>query len=212
LAEANGPSECLLLPAACHRRFFTVDRQLAIAGMLASRPRFSVHSEEFGFCGIMAAARQAGDGSRRAPANTSKFRKDSTMTRDDIAAVISRVPELNPFGACLSREDRKLPPDQRAAKLRQEQAELLGSAENCTKICEWLAGLEKIKTPVPNSYGLKHVFSGQPGNPYVTNGEFIAAAIHSGLTFKVEDYDPNVLFGISDRSVKAARRSAKSLV
>jgi hypothetical protein len=157
----------------------------------------------------MAIARRAGNGFRRAPANTTEVRKESRMNRNDIAAAIARMPDLNDFGATLSRDDRKLQPDQRAAKLRELQDELLDAERACTKVCEWLEGMGKIKSINRgwNSYGLKHLFSDQANMPYVTNGQFIAAAIHCGFEFEINPIDASVSFNISERSIKEAEKS-----
>lgn len=47
--------------------------------------------------------------------------------------------------------------------------------------------------------------------PYVSNGEPIAAALIAGYSYRRQpDASPNVLFGMTAGSVKAARRAAEA--
>jgi hypothetical protein len=65
---------------------------------------------------------------------------------------------------------------------------------------EWLReNITPIKTPTFSSYTVKHVMQRVTG-VYVTNGEFIAAALVAGYTFKYDQ--PNVLFGMSARDLR----------
>ena len=65
---------------------------------------------------------------------------------------------------------------------------------------EWLReNITPIKTLTVDSYGMKHVMERATGR-YVTNGEFIAAALIVGYTFRYAE--PNVLFGMSARDLK----------
>lgn len=119
------------------------------------------------------------------------------MTRDDIAAVMSRVPMLNDFGVGIGISG--INEDGDIEHLRES---LLNSSSQCTKICEWLRGKQKRKSvnKSMSSYGLKHLVEDAIGE-YVTNGQFIAAAIHSGFTYKLIPDSPNVYFGISEKSI-----------
>jgi hypothetical protein len=56
-----------------------------------------------------------------------------------------------------------------------------------------------------SSYGLKHL--AEPEIGYVTNGAFIAAAVHCGFSFETYPDSPNVCFGISEKSIKAKQRA-----
>jgi hypothetical protein len=121
------------------------------------------------------------------------------MTREDIAKVIEQLPELTSFGIGVFEKIGKdrLTPDQAKAEFRECQDELLDSAEVCSKVCDWLADKPKIKTinQRSNSYGLKHVVEKQIDES-VTNGQFIAAAIHCGFKWRREEESPNSLFNI----------------
>lgn len=121
------------------------------------------------------------------------------MTRNDIAAVIKKVPKLTSFGIGLYQNGRGLNGEQKVAKLKEGQNELLGMARECTAICNWLSGKAKIKTinKRHSSYGLKHMAEKEIG--YITNGAFICAALFCGFKFKVSG--PNAHFNISEKSL-----------
>ena len=128
------------------------------------------------------------------------------MTRAEIEAVIARVPGLNDEGVGLSSAHGKLTHDERAALLTSNREALLNSGADCAKVTAWLATVEKAKT-VNNrrdSYGLKHVMEAETGE-YVSNGVFIAAAIHAGFPYWVEAGSINVPLGIAERSLKGRR-------
>jgi hypothetical protein len=121
------------------------------------------------------------------------------ITREDIQRVMDQVPNLNDFGVgvfCLHQRD----PEMATAELEQGRKELLNSAEAVAKVCEWLRGIEKTKTPTISSYYLKHVAEEEIG--YVTNGVFIVAAILCGFPYRVNSGSPNVAFGVSERSIR----------
>lgn len=127
------------------------------------------------------------------------------MTKDDIRKIMDEHPLLNEFGIG-TYEPQRQTPAQRAAELADGRARLLESEDACTKCCEWLSRIERTKSAKKGrgSYGLKHV--AEPEIGYVTNGAFIAAAIHCGFPYKMMPHSPNVLFAMSKRSVEAARR------
>nr|ALS91550.1 putative vacuolating cytotoxin [uncultured bacterium] len=54
-----------------------------------------------------------------------------------------------------------------------------------------------------NSYGLKHVAEGDIG--YITNGQFIAAAIHSGFEYEQVNTGANMHFNSSEKWFKRER-------
>lgn len=117
------------------------------------------------------------------------------MTREDIQAVIDRLPELGIFG---------LKPDD-----EEGRAELLDRAEDCKKICQCLTQIERTKNPNPDagSHFLKHVVEQEIG--YIENGAFIAAAIHSGFEYRRYKDSPNVYFNMGRKSIKQTRAYKK---
>lgn len=131
------------------------------------------------------------------------------MTRDDIKRIMDKVPNLNDFGIGVYNE-RKKKPDAREKELAEGKTQLLDSVEACNKVCKWLSAVAKIKTINDNrsSYGLKHIAEVDIG--YVTNGVFITAAIYCGYPYRVESGDPNVPFGMSEKSVKAIMQRQKA--
>ncbi len=128
------------------------------------------------------------------------------MTRRDIEAVIVKVPRLTKFGVGVYTYSK---PDGLTwdGYFRAEQAELLESAAVCTRVCEWLADIAPTKTVNRRrgSYGLKHMAERDIGD-YVSNGSFIAAAIHCGFPYRLKPDSPNVWFGMSEKSLKAKDR------
>jgi len=121
------------------------------------------------------------------------------MNRNDISAIITRVPALNEFGIGLFDRGRGLSETEQRAQLHAGQEALRDSDDVCTKVVARLAqNARKRKTISPrwNSYGLKHIVEREI-RCYVTNGAFIAAAIFSGFSYKVKRNDPNVWFNIS---------------
>lgn len=80
------------------------------------------------------------------------------------------------------------------------------SAERIEACRAWLrANIERTRVAPKSgrtSYGLKHVAEAHIG--YISNGEFIAAAVMEGYPFRVIKDSPNVRFGMSKRSIDAA--------
>ncbi|MCH8863535.1 MAG: hypothetical protein IID51_13665 [Proteobacteria bacterium] len=92
------------------------------------------------------------------------------------------------------------------AEIERDRKQPIGffAVEEFMRACEFLSQKEKRTTinKDSNSYGLKHEaerFHKKNGasNPYVSNGMFIAAAIHLG--FKIKKVGPNAYLNISSR-------------
>jgi hypothetical protein len=117
------------------------------------------------------------------------------MTRDDINAVITKIPTLNDSGIGLPKEQM--------GDLPKEQARLLDRVDVCTKVCEWLEPLHFTETVnrKHTSYGLKRLFE-DATKEYVSDGAFIAAAVHSGFCWKQIPNDSSVWLGIAEKSLK----------
>jgi hypothetical protein len=125
------------------------------------------------------------------------------MNRNDIAAILDRCPTLTFAGMGLEDNVRGWTKDQVAEKWKAERAELLNSSDVCTKVCEWLSKIRPIKrlNRWHSSYGLKHFAEREIGE-YVSNGQFIIAAIHCGYKYG-EDGTLNVCFAMSEPSIIA---------
>jgi len=127
-----------------------------------------------------------------------------------LAEVMERHPQLNSFGIGVYGPRSKTP-EQRQAELAAGRTALAGREATVLEIAAWLReNVAPIKTPTVGSYGMKHVVKRAIGK-YVTNGEFIAAALIAGYAVKYTG-GPNAVFGMSARDVKridAARRSAQ---
>jgi hypothetical protein len=120
-----------------------------------------------------------------------------------LAEVMRQHPLLNAFGIGVFGPRSKTP-EQRRTELATFREQLASSEAVVAEIAAWLrVNIAPIKTPTVGSYGMKHLVE-RAISKYVTNGEFIAAALIAGYTFKYTD-GPNVEFGMSARDVKRIR-------
>jgi len=130
------------------------------------------------------------------PANNTQSKAEEA-----IKSVIAKIPDLTDFGIGIFEGSRKLTKEEWDREIEQNRNALLSSTEEFNKVCEWLNQVEQIKSinRKRTSYGLKHIVEVDIG--YVSNGVFIAAAVHCGFAF---DYGsgPNVQFNMSERSIK----------
>lgn len=84
---------------------------------------------------------------------------------------------------------------------RQDLSNRLNEFKIC---CEWLRNQKQRKTinhAIGTSYSLKHVVERWAGE-YVSNGSFIAALIHLGINYEVENGGPNVWVSLSNHCLK----------
>ena len=127
------------------------------------------------------------------------------MSKSDIRKSISKLPNLTDFGVGLYENGKGLSKSEYKKQFKKEQERLLDSVESFDKTCTWLSQINKIKSinTKNTSYGLKHIAEKDIG--YITNGGFIAAAIHCGFDFKVYDNFPNVEFNMSAKSINRLR-------
>lgn len=90
--------------------------------------------------------------------------------------------------------------------LAADRVALAESEATVHEIVAWLRDhdLTPIKTPSVSSYTLKHLVEKDIG--YVSNGEFIAAALMVGYPHSYEG-GRNVLFGVSARDVRRVSES-----
>ena len=132
------------------------------------------------------------------------------MTRAAIEAVMEMVPELNDSGIGVCDKSIKSEEERQATMARWKE-ELLDSVVEFQATCVWLGRLEKSKkiNEDGTSYGLKHIAAHQIG--YITNGVFIAAAIHCGFDYETYPGHPSVCFNMSKKSVRKAWDEAQEL-
>jgi len=123
------------------------------------------------------------------------------MPQADINAVLEKFPDLTAHGAGVY-EAHRLSPDERKAKLKEGQDRLLRDVETFDKVVGWLSAHPEARIKTINrrhsSYGWKHVAERSLGT-YVSNGIFIAAAVHLGYPYHRTHGDPNVSFPISEK-------------
>jgi hypothetical protein len=128
------------------------------------------------------------------------------MTRNQIAVVMKRIPALNYYGIGLFDKRLGISEEEAASELAQCKERLLTSEAECTVACEWLSRRRKTRSMNQrhNSYGFSHMVERVTGI-YVSNGAFIAAAIHCGFPYRLIPNDRSVQFGIAERSLKTER-------
>lgn len=117
--------------------------------------------------------------------------------KDDLASIMEMYPTLNDFGFGVPLNTRNI---YRESYLRESRRSLQNSDQEFIKVCEWLSQIKITKAinTKHTSYGLKHIAEKEVG--YITNGLFIAAAIHSG--FRIEISGPNARFNMSEKSIQ----------
>lgn len=121
------------------------------------------------------------------------------MNLSDLQSVLNREPTLNDagFGVIHSRRKSR---EEIETELAKDRAYLLTQVEGCAKICEWLKQVDRI-----NSINWKHSSMGwkdlaRRDIGYVSQGMFIAAAIHAGFPYDRMPDQMAAWFGMSNRS------------
>lgn len=120
--------------------------------------------------------------------------------------VMRKNPRLGILGFGVYAE-KSLSKSELVEKLDLSRLQLEGAKERVIKISAWLRrNIEPTKTICKDqsSYQYKHIADKHLG--YVTNGEFIAAAIMAGYPYK-EDDGLNAYFGMSKRSWERMRKT-----
>lgn len=129
------------------------------------------------------------------------------VTEADVRAVLDAHPALTAEGYGQSNLSRRKTREEREADRLRNRAALTGphALSRIQASVDFLSTLQPRRTATegPSSYGLKHVME-HAGGPYVTNGEFIAAALLLGLP--IEFCGLNPLIGVTRRSVDAVRK------
>ena len=133
----------------------------------------------------------------------------STPTQLSLAITMYKIPLLTAFGIGIynghdwSEHPTKERWKEKEAQLQDGRQDLRNNHKAVESTIKWLeSNAIKIKTLNRNysSYSYKHFIEHHVG--YITNGVFIAAAIIAGFPYKINPADPNVEFGISEKSVK----------
>lgn len=128
--------------------------------------------------------------------------------RWQLRAVVEATPGLTAYGFGVYGE-RQLSLEETKEKFVKAQASLLDMVEQFVKTCEWITRTLTARATINTrhtSYGLKHIAEREVG--YITNGLFIAAAIH--CKFRYEPDGPNAYFNVSSRSVNAAVKAIEA--
>lgn len=129
-----------------------------------------------------------------------------------IQAVLAVEPDLSangfgPYGGAMKLIEAD-------AEFQKDRAHMLDddSCKQFERACAWLSRRTPIKSfnKSRTSYGLKHTVeswhrdNGVKGDVYVSNGVFIAAALHMGFRYhRVHQWrSPNCFFNISEKSIK----------
>lgn len=131
----------------------------------------------------------------------------------ELKTVMEKFPRLNSFGMGLYANGNGLIRSEKIQQMKQNKESLLSRTEAICKIIEWLSRINKIKTinTKHTSYRYKHIVENDIG--YITNGEFIAAAIIAGFKPAFTTHGPNASFNMSakdwlreERRIRAAWR------
>lgn len=97
--------------------------------------------------------------------------------------------------------------EQHRAEIAAGRTTLTEHEESVRELATWLRdNVRPIKTPTVGSYGMKHVVEKAIGR-YVSNGEFIAAALIAGYPYRHDA--PNTLFGMSARDIRRLEQAAR---
>lgn len=126
------------------------------------------------------------------------------MTHADIQSVISRIPTIGFGGARADDTDlraRRVTREQFLARQQAEQDEMFKYGPLLSLVCVWCSAVPRVKNPSSGegSYAYKHHVE-RNFNQYVSNGQFITAAVFCGIPFKLDGM--NAEFGISRRVPK----------
>jgi hypothetical protein len=117
------------------------------------------------------------------------------MTRNDIAAVMAKIPGLTDYGLGTYNGGKGLSQEERQAEFRKKREALLNRAEICTKVFDWLINQQETE-PIKGwfSSGTYKHWVERDIKEYVSNGAFIAAAVHWGLPYKLKPGEHHVYF------------------
>lgn len=122
-------------------------------------------------------------------------------TRTKIQRVMKTLPLLTDYGIGPPYGTRLR---DRSKVIKQEKRKLLSSEEGFEAACDWMKDINKtvgINTK-HNSYFLKHILERRLGIGHISNGVFIAAAIHCGFNYKIARHYPNVVFNMDQSSIQ----------
>ena len=125
------------------------------------------------------------------------------MTTTAIAAVLLKLPELTYYGVSLYGESISLlSPEKRAELHTSEHARLLHDVAGFDAACSWLCTRARIKTlnRNHNTYGLKHYMERDKFG-YVSQGIFIAAAVHLGFKYALSGESHGLYLNISEKAL-----------
>jgi uncharacterized protein (TIGR02996 family) len=119
------------------------------------------------------------------------------VTQSDIQGVLDKEHRLTDFGIGTYHHGGETR-QQRSERFNRDRACLLKLSPILSLICVWCSVAPKRKTvdARDSSYKYKHEVERDFGR-YVTNGQFITAAIFCGIPYHVRPGDPNVEFAIS---------------
>jgi len=126
------------------------------------------------------------------------MRKKSTKRK--LKDACDQLPCLTNFGMGIQSGIRF---KDRNKVFKQERRILLNSVERFESACLWLQGVEKMQAINTRytSYFIKHIAERRIGG-HLSNGVFIAAAIHCGFSYQIARHYPNVLFNMDKDSLQ----------
>lgn len=126
------------------------------------------------------------------------------MERIDLYKIMKNYPDLGASGFYCGPERRRETVEEAKARFLKDRENLKEYLDQCQRAESWLAYQKKRRTfnTTSSSYGLKHHverwrMKHYPGDPYVSNGAFIIAALHLGFRIKMLKDGKNCFFNLS---------------
>jgi hypothetical protein len=122
-----------------------------------------------------------------------------TENETQLDLIMARNPELSDYG--FGTPDNAMTPDQRAEFIARNRRLLLSAdgQDGIERASRWLVRqkwTDRVNKREGSSYALKHIAEREVG--YITNGQFIAAALVNGMVVKrCDPRSPNAWINIS---------------
>jgi hypothetical protein len=123
------------------------------------------------------------------------------MTRDEIAAVVRKLPLSYLCNSYLYTPLLGTPEYRRA--MRQEKARILNSEKQCTRVCAWLQQFDKRPARWVGDHFFRHVAVEAIGS-HLSCSAVVVAAIHCGLPYQLVPFGRVVALGVPNGCLRAS--------
>lgn len=114
------------------------------------------------------------------------------ITEEDFRSMLEAHPYLNYSGGTSGRYDKRTSLEEHDQHVQQQRAALEDDFPDVLKVAEWIRSNTYMTKRITkySSYGWKHVAEKELG--YVSNGQFIAAAILCGYRVQEDEFNPRM--------------------